>query len=272
MPDYEDLNAAALEQEMANDDSSEVNSQDEQPETEVDSASEPEGDETDETSQQATPKMIEADRFNKLQSHYQQRLAENRKLQAERTALLGQKTYYENLEKELQEIKKLQQQRAPQEQEDLSQLSPEEFMQRTAKMAREEARAEMEAEREALKQQEVEQARQESENQRNEKFQTRMDKVLALDPDLDRAAFKQFMLDNEIYNPLTAHRELYRSEIEKQHAIKIQKETAQKMASNAKNSIASRGKSGVVSKNDPRHTTAEDRMASLEDMIVNGGL
>lgn len=270
MTDYEDLNAAALEQEMAGDDSPEMNSQDDQPETEVDSAGEPEGDETDETSQQATPKMIEAERFNKLQSFYQKQLAENRRLQAERTALTGQKEYYENLEKELQQIKQLQQSRQKQEPEDLTQLSPEEFMQRTAQLARQEARAEMEAEREALKRQEAEQARQESENQRNEKFQTRLEKVLAMDPELDRAAFKQFMLDNEIYNPATAHRELYREELEKQHAIKIQKETAKKIAGNAKNSIASRGKSGVVSKGDTTGMTAEDRTASFAEMLEGG--
>lgn len=268
--DQEDLNAAALEQEMTNgDDSFEGSSQDDQSETEVDSAGEPDGGETDETSQQATPKMIEADRFNKLQSFYQKQLAENRKLQAERTALIGQSSYYQQLEKELQEIKQLQQQRQTQAPEDLGQLTPEEFMQRTAKMAREEARAEMIAEREALKQQEAEQARQETENQRNEKFQTRMDKVLALDPDLDREAFRKFMLDNEIYNPIAAHRELYRDSVEQQHAIKIQKETAQKIASNAKNNIASRGKSGVVPRKDDALRTEEGRFESFKD-LMNG--
>lgn len=268
--DHEDLNAAALEQEMIGGDSLEGDSQDDQSETEVDSASEPEGSETDENSQQATPKMIAADRFNKLQSFYQKQLAENRKLQAERTALMGQSSYYQQLEKELEEIKQLQQSRQQQTPEDLSQMTPEEFMQRTAKMAREEARAEMIAEREALKQQEEQQARQETENQRNEKFQTRMDKVLAMDPDLDREAFKKFMLDNEIYNPLTAHRELYRDFQEKQATIKIQKETSQKIASNAKNNIASRGKSGVVPKKDEAHSSEADRVAAFQNMIVHG--
>lgn len=268
--DPQDLVDSTLEDGSDVQNDSPMDSQDSDTDDSLDSMDDTDSSES-ENSQQATPKMIEAERFNKLQSHYQKGLAENRKYQETIAALLSQKQYYEGLENELRQIKELQGQRAGQQPaEDLSNLTPEAYMARVAENAKQQVREEMRREREESQRAEAIRSQQETENQRNQKFQSRMDKIKAIDPDIDEESFMQFMRDNENYNPLSAYKDLYRDSIAKQSVAKIQKQTAEKIASNAKNNVASRGRSGVAPTAKNGLSTADDRIAAFTKMVENG--
>lgn len=187
--------------------------------------------------QQDGPKMIEADRFNKLQSNYQRTLNQLRDYE-------GKQQYYQTLEREFQALHQQVQQgnQARPQAKDVNSMTPEEFLDYSTQKslsAFEQRVADLERQKQY-------QAQQDKQNARQKAFNDRFNEVLAEYPDQDPQNLWDYMNEHEIWNPRVAYEHMHRDSFEKKVATQAKQEVTQKLVSNRKTKIEGHGKQGVI--------------------------
>lgn len=218
-------------------------------------------DPTNQNTQQGEPKMIEADRFNKLQSHYQTSLQKVREYE-------GKQQYYQQLEQELQRLRQGAQQpqpKAPSQQgaRFRPDMTPDEFAEELEKswMTKLQTQAQ-------TYQQQQEQMRQEQfQAQRVEKYNSRFDQVKSFDPDVDEAAMRQWMEENEVWNPTVAYKSIYGHVLDKQKEGKMRQEVAEKIQKNGLTRVEGNNRQGSIPQPEADKTTKDAREQGFINLL-----
>lgn len=192
-----------------------------------------------------SPKMIDAERYNKLMAAHQKVLGAHRQTQSERESYAKR---IEELSQKFDEFQKSSRQpAAPQSpnEPNFEQMSPTEirdyFKKEASEAAFERLQSEQKKQQEAQEQTKQQQAREEEEKW----YQSSWDKVFSEAPDADVDAIETFMRTERIFNPAKAYELMNKDTLTQKEVAKAKVETSKKIASNSKNFTEGAGKAGI---------------------------
>lgn len=212
--------------------------------------------------QQGEPKMIEADRFNKLQSFYQKSLQQNREYESKQK-------YYQQLEQELTQLRNGQNQQQPQAKAEQqgAKYRPDMTADEFAAELKKEFLQDLQTKAQSYNQQQEQLRQQEVEAARVEKYHSRFDQVLSHDPEVDQAALKQWMEENDVWNPIVAYNNVYADVLNQAKESKMRQEVSEKISQNASTRVEGNNKQGSVPPQEVDKSTADAREQAFVNML-----